>query len=61
MKSHDAADPFTAGEFALVCGLGGVYQRSTLKMERAMLAITILAAFLVVIAALNLVDFGRID
>lgn len=32
-----------------------------LKMERAMLAITILAAFLIVITALNLVDFGRID
>jgi len=26
-----------------------------------MLAITILAAFLVVIAALNIVDFGRVD
>jgi len=30
-------------------------------VERAMLAITILAAFLVVIAALNIVDFGRVD
>ena len=32
-----------------------------LIVERAMLAITLLAAFLVVIAALNIVDFGRID
>jgi hypothetical protein len=30
-------------------------------VERAMLAITILAVFLLVVTALNVIDFGRID
>lgn len=29
--------------------------------ERAMLAITILAVYLIVMAALNIIDFGRVD
>ena len=31
------------------------------KVERAMLAITVLAVFLAVMAALNIIDFGRVD
>jgi hypothetical protein len=30
-------------------------------VERAMLAITILAVYLVAMAALNILDFGRVD
>ncbi len=54
--------PFTGGEFALVTRAAPGYQRfTTVLWSTVMLAITLIALYLVAMAALNVFDFGRVD
>jgi len=56
------AIPFMDGEFALVTRSRPGYQRFTSVLWSAvMLAITLIAIYLVAMAALNVFDFGRVD
>ena len=54
--------PFMAREFALVTRASPGYQRfTTVLWSAVMLAITLIAIYLVAMAALNVFDFGRVD